>query len=654
MTDAVALVPLFPLIAVLVNLFTGKRLSKRVVGFLACGAVGASFAASVLAVAGLMAMEAGHRSAEVVLFSWIKSGGFEVPIGFLLDPLSAVMILVVTGVGFLIHVYSIGYMHEDQAYARYFLFLNLFIFAMLLLVLGNSYLLLFVGWEGVGLCSYLLIGFWFTKDSASDAGKKAFIVNRVGDFGFILGMLLIVYHFGTLQYAEVFERAPQVFHTGDLAVIVITLLLFVGAIGKSAQLPLHIWLPDAMEGPTPVSALIHAATMVTAGVYMICRSSALYELAPVVLSVVAVVGVLTAFFAGTIALVQNDIKRVLAYSTVSQLGYMFLAAGVGAYAVAIFHLVTHAFFKALLFLGSGSVIHALHEEQDIRKMGGLKKYMPVTHWTFVIASLAIAGIPPLAGFMSKDEILYEVFNSGKGSGSVLLWIGGVVTAMMTAFYMFRLVYLTFYGESRMDEEVEKHVHESPPSITVPLSILAVLSVVGGFLGVPIVKKWNIMHNWLGEVFHTVAGHAEEVSTHAAEAASQAAGSMSHLVQELGLMGISVVAAVTGILIARTIILRKPEVSEDLRMSYGFLYDLFLNKWWVDEVYDAVIVRPLKRFADFCWGVFDVKGIDGAVNGIAKVANTSAGKMRKLQTGFVQNYALGIVVGLILMLALAFF
>jgi NADH-quinone oxidoreductase subunit L len=646
MTDAVALVPLFPLLAVLINLFFGKRLSKTVVGFMACGAVGASFAASVVSVAGLVAMDAGHRTAEVVLFPWIVSGSFNVPFGFLLDPLSAVMILVVTGVGFLIHVYSTGYMHEDEAFARYFLYLNLFVFAMLLLVLGNSYLLLFVGWEGVGLCSYLLIGFWFKKDSASDAGKKAFIVNRVGDFGFILGMLLIVYHFGTLQYTEVFEQASQVFHTGDLAVVVITLLLFVGAMGKSAQLPLHVWLPDAMEGPTPVSALIHAATMVTAGVYMVCRSSALYELAPVVMSIVAVIGCLTAFFAGTIALTQNDIKRVLAYSTVSQLGYMFLAAGVGAYVAAIFHLVTHAFFKALLFLGSGSVIHALHEEQDIRKMGGLKKYMPVTYRTFLIASLAISGIPPLAGFMSKDEILYEVFTMGKGSGGVLLWIGGIVTAMMTAFYMFRLVYLTFHGESRMDEEVEKHVHESPPSITIPLSILAVLSAVGGFLGVPIVKKWNILHNWLGEAFHAAADHTEEAVTHAA-------GAVSHLAVELGLMGVSVLVAVSGILLARAIILRKPEIAQNLREDYSFLYDLFLNKWWVDELYDTIIVRPLKWFADLCWSVFDVKGIDGAVNGTGKMANTLGGALRKLQTGSVENYALGIVVGLTAMLLLAF-
>ena len=647
MTDAVALVPLFPLLAVLINFFAGKRMSKTTVGIMASGSVGASFLASVVALMGLMALEPGHRSVEINLYSWIQSGSFEVPFGFLLDPLSAVMILVVTGVGFLIHVYSTGYMHDDDGFARYFLFLNLFVFAMLLLVLGNSYLLLFIGWEGVGLCSYLLIGFWFTKDTASEEGQKAFIVNRRGDFGFILGMLLIVYHFGTLQFTEVFHKAPTVFHTGDTAVLVITLLLFVGAMGKSAQIPLHIWLPDAMEGPTPVSALIHAATMVTAGVYMVCRSSALYELAPVALSIVAVIGCVTAFFAGTIALTQNDIKRVLAYSTVSQLGYMFLAAGVGAYVAAIFHLVTHAFFKALLFLGSGSVIHALHEEQDIRKMGGLRKYMPVTHKTFLIGSLAIAGVPPLAGFMSKDEILFEVFNWGKGSGWILLWVGGMVTAFMTAFYMFRLVYKTFYGESRMDPEVEKHAHESPSSITVPLTILAALSAVGGFLGIPVIKKWNILHNWLGGVFHAVAEHAPEAVEHAA-------GAASHLAEEMGLMAVSVVVAVSGIMLAWAIILRRPEVAERLSQKYSFLYELSLNKWWVDEFYDKIIVKPLIAVSDWCWTVFDVKGIDGAVNGTAWTANEAGGILRKLQTGFVQNYALSIVVGLVVMLALAFF
>ncbi len=644
MLEAVALVPLFPLLAVLTNLLLGRRLSRAAVGVLACGALAASFLASVVAVFGLATAEHGARSFTYTLYEWIGSGSFTLDLGLLLDPLSAVMILVVTGVGFLIHVYSIGYMHHDEGVRRYFLYLNLFVFAMLLLVLGDSYLLMFVGWEGVGLCSYLLIGFWFKKESASSAGRKAFVVNRVGDFGFILGMLLITVKFGTLSYNEIFANAGHLFAKGDPTVTIITLLLFVGATGKSAQLPLHVWLPDAMEGPTPVSALIHAATMVTAGVYMICRSHVLYELAPLSMTVVAVIGVTTAFFAGTIALVQNDIKRVLAYSTVSQLGYMFLAAGVGAYTAAIFHLMTHAFFKALLFMGSGSVIHGLDGEQDIRKMGGLKDIMPVTHKTFLIASLAISGIPPLAGFMSKDEILYSAFNSSHGGGAgFILWLVGIITALMTAFYMFRLVYRTFYGESRLDPEVAKHAHESPPVMTVPLSILAFLSIVGGFAGVPIFKKLNIMHNWLGPLFEAVAEHGAD-----------AAETAHHLSTELGLMGLSVLVAAGGIGLAFLIILRKPEVSEELRNDYSFLYDLFLNKWWVDELYDTVIIKPLRAVSRFFWTDFDVKRIDGVLHGTAEAAQRSGGFLASLQTGFVQNYALVMTVGVALMLVLAFF
>jgi len=640
MTDAIVLVPLFPLIAVLANLAFGKKMSEGAVGTMASAAVGASFLASAAAVLGLIHMEPGHRLVEMVLYKWIGSGAFSVDIGFLLDPLSAVMMLVVSGVGFLIHVYSIGYMHHDDGFARYFLYLNLFVFAMLLLVMGNSYLLLFIGWEGVGLCSYLLIGFWYKKESASAAGKKAFIVNRVGDFGFMLGMLFIATQFGSLNFTKVFPAAPHVFHTGDPLVILITLLLFVGACGKSAQLPLHVWLPDAMEGPTPVSALIHAATMVTAGVYMVSRSHVLYDLAPQSLLVVAVVGCLTAFFAGTIALTQNDIKRVLAYSTVSQLGYMFLAAGVGAYTAAIFHLMTHAFFKALLFLGSGSVIHALSDEQDIRKMGGLRKIMPTTYRTFVIASLAIAGIPPLAGFMSKDEILYSTFNSTHpGSAGIILWSVGVITAFMTAFYMFRLVYLTFHGESRMDPEVEAHAHESPPVITVPLVILAFLSTFGGFLGIPVLLKYNVMHNWLGPLFEAVGGHGGE-----------AGGAAHHgLSTELGLMVFSVAIATAGILLALNIILKRPQVAEGLKNSFSFLYNLSLNKWWVDELYDAVIVRPLWGLSGIFWTQFDGKGIDGTLHGIADGAKGSGGILSRLQTGLVQNYALSMAGGVVLVL-----
>jgi len=639
MTDAIVLVPLFPLLAVLANLTFGRRLSEAKVGIMASGALGASFLASIISVVGLVRMESGNRVVEMVLYEWIGSGTFSADIGFLLDPLSAVMILVVTGVGFLIHVYSVGYMHNDPGFARYFLYLNLFVFAMLLLVLGNSYLLLFIGWEGVGLCSYLLIGFWYHKDSAADAGKKAFIVNRIGDFGFMLGMLFIAVTFGTLNFTKVFAEAPHVFESGQGMVVLITLLLFVGACGKSAQLPLHVWLPDAMEGPTPVSALIHAATMVTAGVYMVARSHVLFDLAPATLLTVAIVGTLTALFAGTIALVQNDIKRVLAYSTVSQLGYMFLALGVGAYTAAIFHLMTHAFFKALLFLGAGSVIHALSDEQDIRKMGGLRKIMPTTYRTFVIASLAIAGIPPLAGFMSKDEILYSAFNSTHpGGAGILLWLVGILTAFMTAFYMFRLVFKTFHGESRMDPEVEKHAHESPRLITAPLTILAFLSAVGGFLGIPIFLKANVMHNWLGPVFEAAAEYGHDT-----------AEAVHSLGTELGLMGLSVLVATGGILLALTLILRRPNITEEIRSDFSFLYDLFLNKWWVDELYDIVVVNPLRKISGMFWTEIDGKGIDGTLHGIGRSALRSGGLLSKLQTGFVQNYALSMAAGLVLML-----
>ncbi|HSL91173.1 MAG TPA: NADH-quinone oxidoreductase subunit L, partial [Candidatus Limnocylindrales bacterium] len=439
---------------------------RKLVAFLGPAVVGAAFAVSVLAVLALAARPSNDRLFIQVLFPWIQAGGFSAPAALQLDPLSSVMILVVTGVGFLIHVYSVGYMSHEKAFARYFVYLNLFTFAMLVLVLGSNYLLMFVGWEGVGLCSYLLIGYWYEKKSASDAGKKAFIVNRIGDFGFMLGMFLLFWTFGSVSYTEVFARIPALTADGTLTAGIataITLLFFLGAVGKSAQIPLYVWLPDAMEGPTPVSALIHAATMVTAGVYMVARSNALYLLSPVSMGVVAAVGAATAIFSATIGITQNDIKRVLAYSTVSQLGYMFLACGVGAFTAGIFHLMTHAFFKALLFLGSGSVIHALSGEQDMRRMGGLKKHLPITFTTMFVATLAIAGIPGLSGFFSKDEILWQSFSSPYGH--VGLWAVATVAAGVTAFYMFRLVFLTFFGDSRMNPQVEKHVHESPYSMT---------------------------------------------------------------------------------------------------------------------------------------------------------------------------------------------
>ena len=484
MEQPLYLIPLFPLIGFLLNGLLLGRLGKKTISFIACTSVGLSFLFGMKFFFDLLSLPETARIIENVFFTWIPAGQFHVNVAFLLDPLSAVMVLVVSGVSFIIHIYSIGYMHDDAGYGRYFTYLNLFVFSMLMLVLADNYLLMFVGWEGVGLCSYLLIGFWFEKKSASDAGKKAFIVNRIGDFGFLLGMFIIFWQTGSLDFKTALDPAVahSVFAVGGGMITAATLLMFLGATGKSAQIPLYVWLPDAMEGPTPVSALIHAATMVTAGVYMIARSNVLYMMAPATMAVVAIVGVATAIFAGSIALAQNDIKRVLAYSTVSQLGYMFTACGVAAFSAGIFHLMTHAFFKALLFLGSGSVIHAMAGQQDMRYMGGLKKRMPITFWTFLIATLAIAGIPGLSGFFSKDEILWKSFSSDYGS--IWIWLIGLITAGMTAFYMFRLVFLTFYGEERMDSHTREHLHESPKVMTVPLSILAVLSVIGGYVGIP--------------------------------------------------------------------------------------------------------------------------------------------------------------------------
>src|SRR5437870_4394884 len=483
--DLIWLIPLFPAAGFVINGLFGKRMSKTMVGVIACGLVFISFIFSAGAVYQLLQLDSAHRSHTVTLYEWVNAGpahtsegplaNFKVDWGFLLDPLSSIMILVVTGIGFLIHIYSTGYMHEEDGYYRFFAYLNLFMFSMLTLVLGNNYVMMFVGWEGVGLCSYLLIGYYFHKKSAGDASKKAFIVNRVGDWGFSIGIMLIFVTFGTIDFMQVGEKVREgvmsgAFHAGDTLFVVIAMALFVGAAGKSAQIPLYVWLPDAMEGPTPVSALIHAATMVTAGVYMVARSNFIYQMAPQAMMVVAVIGAVTAFFAASIGLVQNDIKRVLAYSTVSQLGYMFLALGVGAFAAGIFHLMTHAFFKALLFLGSGSVIHAMHHEQDMRKMGALKNKIPVTFWTMFFGTLAIAGTPGLAGFFSKDEILWKAFSGNQGH--VLLWLIGAAVAGMTAFYMFRLIFMTFFGESRVDHHTEHHIHESPRSMSVTTSSLS--------------------------------------------------------------------------------------------------------------------------------------------------------------------------------------
>jgi NADH-quinone oxidoreductase subunit L len=621
------LIPIWPLLGFLINGFFGRRIGKSAVGSVACGSVGLSLVASLAAVTELLALPQEARRVIQVVAPWIGAGNFQADWGLLLDPLSGVMVLVVSGVGFLIHVYSIGYMHEDPDYPRFFTYMNLFTFSMLMLVLANNYLLLYVFWEAVGLCSYLLIGFWFEKRSAADAGKKAFIVNRVGDFGFALGVMLLWTTLGTLQYDQVFASAPAQLPAGGLVVTAITLLLFLGATGKSAQLPLYVWLPDAMEGPTPVSALIHAATMVTAGVYMVARSSPLFELAPVSLTVVAWIGGLTAVFAATIALVQNDIKRIVAYSTISQLGYMFLGAGVGAYASAIFHLATHAFFKALLFLAAGSVIHGLSGEQDIRKMGGLRKHMPITAWTFLIGALANAGIAPLAGFWSKDEILYGAI----AGGQVAVWALGAGGAFLTAFYMLRCYYVAFEGPSRVDTHAAHHLHESPPVMTVPLAILALFSAGVGFVGFP--PEHGVYHRLVEPVFAA----AREAEAHAA------------LVGEVPMAILSLAIAVAGVLVATRFYVWRPETPARMAERYSKAYRVLLNKYYVDELYDAIIVEPIRRGSFWLWRKFDELVIDGSVNGVASVVRVGSLALRRVQTGYVMNYVLSFIVGAVAIL-----
>lgn len=675
------LIPVLPLIGFALNGLTGlwtiartgRRPPKPFVYGVACGSVFLTFLLSVACVWELAQREPGQRLVEQEVFTWIpglavKTGAgelalFQISWGLQLDPLSAVMILVVTGVGFLIHVYSIGYMYEEDGLYRFFAYLNLFMFMMLTLVLANNFLVMFVGWEGVGLCSYLLIGYYLHKKSAGDAGKKAFVVNRVGDFGFLVGMLMIFSYFGTLDFSHVFEKVAAQFPTPETSWGVlswIALLLFIGATGKSAQVPLYVWLPDAMEGPTPVSALIHAATMVTAGVYMVARSTAIYSRAPEVMLMVAVVGIVTALLAATIGLFQRDIKRVLAYSTVSQLGYMFTALGVGAVAAGIFHLATHAFFKALLFLGSGSVIHALHHEQDMLKMGGLRKYLPTTYKTMLVGTLAIAGAPGLAGFFSKDEILWRAFSNPQGH--ILIWLLGVTVAGMTAFYMFRLLFLTFHGEKRFSEETAHHVHESPRPMTAPLIVLAVGSAVAGYLGLPA---------WLGpNLFEHFLEPALATAYHPAASAQH-----GHALEIL-LTLVSVAAAALGIYLAYYFYIRHTERPAQLRERFAMAYNLVYNKYYVDEAYDALFVNRCKNLADGLV-VFDDRVVDGVVNGSAAATRISAwlsgqadmhivdrlvnllaeiveffsAGFRRLQTGLVQRYALFFVIGIILVVSL---
>jgi len=676
--DLIWLIPLFPAAGAVMNGLAGKRMSKTAVGMIACGAVLVSFILSAGAVAQLAQLPAEERSHEVNLYEWINAGPahtksgdiarFAVSWGFLLDPLSAVMILVVTGIGFLIHVYSIGYMHEEDGFYRFFSYLNLFMFSMLTLVLGNNYLMMFIGWEGVGLCSYLLIGYYFLKKSAGDAAKKAFVVNRVGDWGLSIGIMLIFVTFGTLDFTKVGEAVHRGLEAGSFAIgdplfVGMALALFIGAAGKSAQIPLYVWLPDAMEGPTPVSALIHAATMVTAGVYMVARSNWIFQMAPEAMAVVAVIGALTALFAASIGLVQNDIKRVLAYSTVSQLGYMFLALGVGAFAAGIFHLMTHAFFKALLFLGSGSVIHALHHEQDMRKMGGLKNKIPVTYKTMAVGTLAIAGTPLLSGFFSKDEILWKAFSSAHGHP--VLWLIGVTVAGMTAFYMFRLLFMTFHGESRVDHHAAHHIHESPRVMTIPLIVLAVGSVFAGYLGVP---AWlhgsNQFEHWLEPVIEPLPGAAAEEAhySHAFEA---------------GMAAVSVAVALIGFYVAYSTYYKKSDRAERTAARFRGLYNTLLNKWYVDEAYDALFVNRAKDLGVALWR-FDARVVDGVVNGAAQSTvsgavgsgwwdrwivdglvrfvggfiKTISWPVRLIQTGYAQNYALVMVLGVLFLIGYA--
>jgi NADH-quinone oxidoreductase subunit L len=674
MLDHIWLIPLFPLMGALIQLLVGRRLSTRAVSLVSVGLPGLAFLWAAGCFMALLGQP--EHTFSKVLYTWLPAGAyhltddtlaqFVVNVGFLLDPLSVVMLLVVSGIGFLIHIYSMGYMGHEGGYYRFFGYMNLFMFSMLVLVLADNYLMMFVGWEGVGLCSYLLIGFYFLRKSASDAGKKAFVVNRIGDAGFLLGVMLIAVTFGSVNFhthgdllgVTEIARSGR-FPVGTTVITAICLLLFIGATGKSAQIPLYVWLPDAMEGPTPVSALIHAATMVTAGVYMVARSNALFILAPTALGLVAGIGAATAIWAASIGLVQTDIKRVLAYSTVSQLGYMFLACGVGAFAAGIFHVMTHAFFKALLFLGSGSVIHALSGEQDMRKMGALWRKIPTTAKTMLVGTLAISGAPLLSGFFSKDEILWQSFASPYGNK--LLWFVAILTAGMTAFYMFRLFFMTFAGSSRVPHDVEHHIHESPAVMTVPLICLAIGAVGAGYVGWPkVLGGSNPFEHFLEPVFENPAAIAVGESTWSLE---------------FGLMVLSVAVAAVGFYIAYRWYVERPEVPERVAASAGSVYQIVLNKYYVDELYDALFVNRTKNLgnalAAFDMGVVDgsVNGvgwltrmtgelsrlwdtwvIDGFVNVVAFTTKLLSYPVRIIQTGMVQTYALLIVVGVLVFMA----
>ncbi len=626
MSKLVYLVPLFPLLGFLVNGLFRKSLSKQLIGIIGSGAMLASFVVSLL----IFFDVKNGGGATVQLFNFIHVGSLIIPFEFLVDPLSSLFLLIITGIGFLIHLYSTAYMHEEEPmhFGRYFAYLNLFVFSMLLLVLGGNYVVMFIGWEGVGLCSYLLIGFWFKNNNYNAAAKKAFIMNRIGDLGFLLAVFWLIVKLGTVSYASVFAAVSQLSATD---ITIITTLLFVGAMGKSAQIPLYTWLPDAMAGPTPVSALIHAATMVTAGIYMIARSNILYTMAPATQTLVAVIGLSTAIFAATIALKQNDIKKVLAYSTVSQLGYMFLGLGVGAYTGAVFHVMTHAFFKALLFLGAGSVIHAMHHEQDITKMGGLKSKLPITHLTFLLGCIAIAGVPPFSGFFSKDEILMAAYATNP-----IFYYVGIGGALLTAFYMFRLYSLTFLGNFRGTAHQQEHLHESPIAMTLPLMVLAFFAVVAGFVGIPALFAPNAhaLEHFLAPVF---AGSAALAHAHHIEHST-----------EWILMGTATVLILIVIVYAVTKFKKYTTTEPNTGIA-----KVLENKWYIDELYDTVIVNPLHWFAGFLKNTIEKYVIDGAVNGVGKLVGYGSRQFRLLQSGQVGSYILMMVMALVLFIIIWF-
>jgi len=624
MFEYVWLIVLLPFFGFLILGLLGNKLGERISGIVASLATVLSFGLAVKIFLELLSREEEARSVVVTLFDWIVAGKIHTAIAYQIDPLSMLMTLIITGVGSLIHIYSIGYMHGDKGVPRFFAYLNLFMFSMLNLVLGSNLILMFLGWEGVGLCSYLLIGYYYDVKDAGDAGKKAFIVNRVGDFGFIIGIFLIINYFGVLDFLSL-EKAVEADSVGALVIFWITLMLFVGATGKSAQIPLYVWLPDAMAGPTPVSALIHAATMVTSGIYMLARLSFLFVKAPETMMIISVIGALTAFFAATIGTQQNDIKKVLAYSTVSQLGYMFMGAGAGAFTAALFHVMTHAFFKALLFLGAGSVIHALHHEQDIRNMGGLRKKLPVTHFIFLTGTLAIAGTPLFSGFFSKDEILWKTFNY-----NIVIWAFGALAAMITSYYMFRLYFVTFWGDMRYHEHGDHKVHESPLVMTVPLVILAVLSAFGGLFGIPHILDVFHLGNYLEEFLkETVIDGSKTYYGHNVE---------------ITLMVFSVALAFAGFLIAYKIFYKNrkiPVKDNDIKGLNNVIY----QKYFIDEIYNSLFVQSILNFSYGLWRWFDVLIIDGIVNGVGKIIKNFGDGSRDVQTGVVHDYMISMAVGL---------